>query len=351
MTDSYNNPEGVMVNPNVTHGKPAHRIVKLRPLEMTPGVSAPRSSRRVPRLNVRLVPKSAGSAIQGGIFKTGSSHPPLAKAKNHPCGRPFASNRYQIIKVIHEGGFGTVFKVMDKMLKMEVAIKVLKPDVSRDVEAITQLKAEAAVAMRLSHENIVRLHNIESDGGCIFLVMEYIDGQTLREIIDQMGALSLPAVLDIAHSCSEAMTYAHSQGVLHRDIKPENIMITSKMSLKLLDFGLAMRMSHGRDKNDYIEGSPGYLSPEQLHGLPLDARTDVFSFAAVVCELLTGQRAFPHASGMKHMYDHDPVGIDTLPPTIAKIIQWGLSRDVTSRYNSPAEFYTALEQVIRPLLT
>lgn len=261
-----------------------------------------------------------------------------------------ASNRYQVINILHEGGVGTVFKVTDRFLKMDVAVKLLKPEISKNVEAITQLKAEAAVAMRLSHENIVRLHNIESEKGRIFLVMEYIEGRNLREVLEQMGALSYQATLDIAHSCATALSYAHAQGILHRDIKPENIMITDAMSLKLLDFGLALKISRGNKQNDFIEGSPGYLSPEQLHGLPLDPRTDVFSFAAVVCELLTGRQAFPHTARMKHMYDGEPEGIEALPLSIVEPLQRGLEREAHARYKTVAEFYSALEQGIAPLL-
>lgn len=315
----------------------------------------------------KIVPQplstTAKPLVKPGSVNLTSSHLPLVTGKNLKLFPQkmernkdldllsFSSNRYQIIKVIHEGGFGTVFKVLDKMLKMDVAIKLLKSDISKNADAVSQLKSEAAVAMRLSHEHIVRLHNIESEKGRIFLVMEYVDGKTLREIIDQMGALSLQAVLDIAHSCATALTYAHSQGVLHRDIKPENIMINQQMSLKLLDFGLAIKMTRGQGQSDFIEGSPGYLSPEQLHGYPLDARTDVFSFAAVVCELLTGKRAFPDTTQMKHMYDREPVGIETLPSEVAQAIRWGLSRDVNSRYNTPSEFYAAFEHVIRPLIS
>ncbi|MEI7880349.1 MAG: serine/threonine-protein kinase [bacterium] len=263
----------------------------------------------------------------------------------------FSSNRYQIVNVIHEGGFGTVFKVLDKMLKMDVAIKLLKSDISRNPEAITQLKTEAAMSMKLSHEHIVRIHNIESEKGRFFIVMEYVDGHSLREIIDKMGALSLPAVFDITHACTEALTYAHKLGVLHRDIKPENMMINSRMRLKLVDFGLAIKMSRGRETSDFIEGSPGYMSPEQLHGLPLDAKTDVFSLAAVVCELMTGKRAFPGTARLKHMYDNEPVGIENLPPGVAQVIQCGLSRDAASRYETPAQFFEALGQVIGPLIS
>lgn len=279
-----------------------------------------------------------------GARRTGNPKPAASKPE------PFSSSRYQIRKEISEGGVGTVFLAYDTMLKMDVALKLLKPEIARDPEALAQLKAEAAVSMKLSHEHIVRLHNIENEKGHIFIVMEYVEGQTLREIIEAMGPLTLQAVLDITHACVEALTYAHEQGVLHRDIKPENIMINTSMILKLVDFGLAIKLAYGQESNDMIEGSPGYLSPEQLHGLPVDARTDVFSLAAVVCELLTGKRAFPDTDHLKKMYDQDPVGIESLPPAVAQAIQWGLSREADSRYNTPAEFYAALEQVSRPLI-
>ena len=152
---------------------------------------------------------------------------------------------------------GTICRAFDTMLKMDVAIKMLKPEIAQDRESLAQLKTEASVAMKLSHENIVRLHNIETEQGRIFIVMEYVEGQTLRTISQQMGPLSLPAVLDIAHACCEALTYAHSRGVLHRDIKPENLMIDSAFGLKLLDFGIAIKLARGQDKSEYLEGSPG----------------------------------------------------------------------------------------------
>ncbi len=303
-----------------------------------------------PKLGGSVVPTSL-RIPKLAVRSAGTSHSFAgAKKKGEAAPEPFSSSRYNIFTEISSGGVGTVFRAYDTMLKMDVAIKLLKPEIARDPDALAQLKAEAAVSMQLSHEHIVRLHNIEQEKGHFYIVMEYVEGQTLRTIVDTMGALSLHAVLDISHACAGALSYAHEQGVLHRDIKPENIMINNQMVLKLLDFGLAIKLSRGHEQSDFIEGSPGYLSPEQLHGLTVDARTDVFSLAAVVCELLTGKRAFPHTARLKHMYDHEPVGIETLPTEVAQAIQWGLSRKADSRYNTPAEFYAALEQVIRPLI-
>ena len=261
----------------------------------------------------------------------------------------FSSQRYTILKTINEGGMGTVCRAWDTVLKMDVAIKMLKPEIARDKESVAQLKSYASVAMKLSHENIVRLHNIEIEKGHIFLVMEYVEGQTLRAISQHMGPLALPAVLDIAHACNEALTYAHGRGVLHRDIKPDNLMVNDAFVLKIVDFGIALKMAH-HDDGQYLEGSPGYVSPEQVQGRPLDARTDIFSLAVVLCELMTGRRAFPKVADLGHMYDHEPVGIETIPAPVAEVLQKGMARDIGARWRTVAEFYNALSHAIIPLM-
>lgn len=262
----------------------------------------------------------------------------------------FTSQRYTILHVISEGGMGTVCRAWDNMLKMDVAIKMLKPEIARDQDSLAQLKSEAALAMKLSHENIVRLHNIETEKGRIFIVMEYVEGQTLRGILQQMGPLALPAVLDIAHACTEALSYAHGRGVLHRDIKPENLMINSALGLKLLDFGIAIKVARGADQSEFLEGSPGYMSPEQLAGTPLDVRTDVFSLAVVLCELITGLRAFPVVEGASSVYGNDPRGIETIPAPVAIVLLKGMARDANHRWPSVIDFYNALAHALRPLI-
>jgi serine/threonine protein kinase len=307
------------------------------------GTSAPQARRTLsPKAVAPLSPKPV--ARKSLFFKKATpSHKSAGK-------EGFASHRYSLLHVINEGEVGTVFRAFDTMLKMDVAIKMLKPEIARDPEAMAQIKREAAVAMKLSHENIVRLHNIETENGRVFIVMEYVEGQNLRMIGEQMGPLALPAVLDIAMACAEALTYAHGRGVLHRDIKPENLMIDSALSLKLLDFGIAIKLSRGHDKSEYLEGSPGYMSPEQLHGYPLDARTDVFSLAVVICELMTGVRTFPQVETLKHMYDSDPCGMETIPAPLAEVLARGMALDPKQRWNSVADFYAAFLNAMRPLL-
>ena len=334
--------------PHKAHGREGEMPRLRRPVMRAKGKgitgkSAPQARRILsPKAVASLSPKPE---VRKSLFFK-KAIPPQKKA----TGEEFISHRYSLLQVINEGEVGTVFRAFDTMLKMDVAIKMLKPEIARDPEAMAQIKSEAAVAMKLSHENIVRLHNIETENGRVFIVMEYVEGQNLRMIGEQMGPLALPAVLDIAMACAEALTYAHGRGVLHRDIKPENLMIDSALSLKLLDFGIAIKLSRGHDKSEYLEGSPGYMSPEQLHGHPLDARTDVFSLAVVICELMTGVRTFPQVETLKHMYDSDPCGMETIPAPLAEVLARGMALDPKQRWNSVADFYAAFLNAMRPLL-
>lgn len=259
-------------------------------------------------------------------------------------------SRYQILDVIQEGGMGIVSRAWDSLLKMDVAIKTLRPEIAQDQEAMAQLKREASMAMRLSHENIVRLYTMDVKNDQVFLVMEYVRGQTLAAISQQMGPLAFPAVLDIAHACCTALTYAHAIGVLHRDIKPENLMVNEVMQLKLLDFGTALKMIPGQHPGEYLEGSPGYMSPEEWLGLPVDCRTDVFSLAVVLCELLTGQRAFPGIPMESYQASQEAAGLETLPEPVADVLRRGMAPDINDRYPSAAAFYEAFEQAMKPLL-
>ncbi|MEI6515729.1 MAG: serine/threonine-protein kinase [bacterium] len=318
----------------VAAGKPALRfpLKSLAPVAGKPVVGKPlaRFPLKFKKPSLKLVPKG--------------SQPPPKKDES------FASKRYELRRMINEGGMGTIYQAWDTILGMEVALKMLRPEIAKDADSVAQLKSEAAVAMKLSHENIVRLHNIEIEKDHIFIVMEYVEGQTLRAIIQDMGPLALEAVLDIAHACSSALSYAHERGILHRDIKLDNLMINNDMTLKLLDFGIALKVARGRDQSEFLEGSPGYMSPEQLHGLPVDVRTDVFSMAVVLCELLTGLRTFPNVDDLHQMYDTAPMGLETVPASVAEVLRKGLALDVNDRWPTVQQFYHAFEHALKPLI-
>lgn len=303
------------------NGKPMHHVKRVQAVRMAPG----------------------GRPVFGG--KKVLRPKPLVPAKA-PVAPP---SRYQILGVIQEGGMGIVSRAWDTLLKMEVAIKALKPEIAQDQEAMTRLKNEAALAMRLSHENIVRLYTMDVKDDQVFLVMEYVRGQTLATISEQMGPLSFSAVLDIAHACCTALTYAHAVGVLHRDIKPDNLMVNEAMQLKLLDFGTALKMIPDQHPGEYLEGSPGYMSPEEWQGQPVDGRTDVFSLAVVLCELLIGRRAFQGMPIEAFKVSQEAEGLDTLPAQVADVLRRGMAPDINDRQPSAAAFYEALEQAMAPL--
>ena len=176
--------------------------------------------------------------------------------------------RYKIEKLIGQGGMGVVYLAEDQTLNTKVAIKVLPPVLSASVRALEALKREARLAMKLSHPNILRMHNIEDGEQIKFLVMEYIEGRTLEEIIDDGGTLDLEETVEVAEQIAAGLDYAHSRRVLHRDLKPSNILLDGEGNVKISDFGIAreMRDSLTRLTGKDTSGTLPYMSPEQLMG-------------------------------------------------------------------------------------
>lgn len=277
--------------------------------------------------------------------------PAAASSVARPVAGVVYSRRYKVEQVIGQGGRGTVYKAWDNVLGIHVALKFLPPGVALKPKAVEEIRREAVVTMRLAHENIVRLHNIEMTGHRLFLVMEYVDGENLRQILDRMGPLAPASVVAIARSCASALAYAHRIGVIHRDFKPENVMIDKDSMLKIVDLGTAV-MVRSPEKDQYMEGTPGYMSPEQIRGGDtVDARTDVYAFGAVMAELLTGKRAFVYDGDLDHLLDARPRGLESLPPDVRAVLIKAMEPDREARWASALEFCEALAhalQVARP---
>src|SRR6266851_1941807 len=207
---------------------------------------------------------------------------------------------YRILEKIGQGGMGEVYKAEDQKLGRAVAIKLLPAGAAQDDTARARLVREARSASALNHPNIVTIHSIDEAEGRTFIVMEFVEGQTLAALIQQ-GALPFPKLLDLSIQVADALASAHSIGLIHRDIKPQNILITSRGQAKVLDFGLAKivrPMPEGgqtqlatlsADLTDAgaISGTVAYMSPEQTRGEALDARTDIFSFGTVLYQAAT----------------------------------------------------------------
>ena len=263
---------------------------------------------------------------------------------------------YEILSGIGAGGMGEVYKATDTRLDRTVAIKVLPEHVASDPDLKQRFEREARTVAALNHPHICTLHDIGTHDGIDFLVMEYLDGQTLAQRLEK-GALPLDQALTVAIQIADALDRAHRQGIVHRDLKPANIMLT-KAGAKLLDFGLAKlkptdqvgglsamaTQSAGLTGEGKILGTLQYMAPEQLEGKDVDARTDIFAFGATVYEMVTGQKAFTgesQASLIAAILERVPVPMATLqsvtPARLDEIVKTCLAKDPDERWQSAGD--------------
>jgi serine/threonine protein kinase len=260
---------------------------------------------------------------------------------------------YEIVSLLGEGGAGQVYQAHDIRLNRTVALKVLPPYAAGDAEQRKRLLKEARAASALNHPNIVTLHDIVSEGGRDALVMEYVAGQTLQERIGRKG-LPLKEALRCAVEIADALAAAHATGMVHRDIKPGNIMVTATGTVKVLDFGLAkLHIALGLQgetstmtTKGTIAGTIAYMSPEQAEGKLVDARSDIFSFGAVLYQMLTGRQAFSGdsvASVIAAVLREEPAPLkEEIPGDVVKIVLRCLRKDPERRFQHMADVRVAL---------
>jgi serine/threonine-protein kinase len=268
---------------------------------------------------------------------------------------PSKIGRYVVDRLLGEGAMGAVYLGRDPHLDRKVAIKIvrdLEPDLKRRTSLLERFRNEARAAARLSHPSIVAVYDVgEEEGVGPFLVMEYVPGSSLKQILRSRGALSPTEVVSIATQIADAIDTAHAAGILHRDIKPDNILVTDDGRAKLTDFGVARLPDAALTREGQFLGTPCYAAPETLMGGKYSPLSDLFSFAAVVYELICGVRAFPgeDAIAVAHAVVHDaPVppskagGVE-VPPAVDAVVLRGLAKDPQARFGSALALVEALK--------
>ena len=267
---------------------------------------------------------------------------------------------YRIDALIGEGGMGQVYRAHDSRIGRDVAIKVLPPEYAADVERLRRFEQESRATGALNHPNILTLYDVGTANGQPYLVMELLDGETLRDRISR-GALSSARACEVAAGVARGLSAAHAKGVVHRDLKPENIMITRDGRVKVLDFGIAkLRATVAPDgltstaavrtAPQIVLGTAGYMAPEQVSGLPADERADLFALGVILFELLTGRRAFDRDSRVETLnailHDDPPPLVNPaapVPQVVERIVQRCLEKDPDARFQSARDLAFALD--------
>ena len=253
--------------------------------------------------------------------------------------------RYEITELIGVGGMADVYKAVDVMEDREVAVKILKPEYAENEEFLRRFRNESKAIAVLSHPNIVKIFDVGFSDEIQYIVMEYIDGITLKEFIEQQGVLKWKDALHFVTQILRALQHAHDKGIVHRDIKPQNIMLFTDGTIKVMDFGIA-RFSRidGKTLSDKTIGSVHYISPEQARGDITDERSDIYSVGAMLYEMLTGHKPFdgenPVAIALKHMQDDLVMPRDimpSIPEALEEIVVHAMEKEPAHRYQSAAD--------------
>ena len=255
------------------------------------------------------------------------------------------ANRYRLIEQIGMGGMAIVYRAVDLRTGHNVAVKVLRPEYNEDREFISRFQREAEAASKMTHHNIVNLLDVGMDGENRYLVMEYVQGKTLKAVIQERGKLSAPLACQIAIRILSALEHAHRNGIVHRDIKPQNILVHEDGHIKVADFGIARiadsaTLTHG----DNVMGSVHYFSPEQARGEGATAASDIYSTGIVLYEMLTGRVPFdgdnPVAVAMQHLHAA-PAPIQSIspdvPPSVVRVCMRAMEKNPAARYQTARE--------------
>ena len=269
-------------------------------------------------------------------------------------GKTLGNNRYEMLEKIGTGGMATVYKAKDTLLNRYVAVKVLRDSLEDEKRVVANFVKEAQSSASLVHNNIVSVYDVGEEDGINYMVMEYVDGITLKEYIKTRGALPWQEACDFAIQIGQGLNEAHSINIIHRDIKPQNILMTKDKILKVTDFGIAKAVAGDTTVvNGNVLGSVHYISPEQARGGVTDARSDIYSLGIVLYEMLTGKVPFdgdtPVSVALMHL-EKEPVNVKVVnlevPSDLAYVTMKAISKDQSARYASVSDFVNDLHAVL-----
>ncbi|MEG1930526.1 MAG: Stk1 family PASTA domain-containing Ser/Thr kinase [Anaerovorax sp.] len=274
-------------------------------------------------------------------------------------GSRILAERYELLEKIGDGGMAVVYKAKDRLLNRFVAVKILKPEFTKDIKFIESFRRESQAAASLNHPNIVSVYDVGREGNINFIVMELIEGNTLSQIINKNGPLETARALNIAKQVASALSVAHKNQIIHRDVKPHNILITQDGTAKITDFGIAKAVSSSTivGATSTIMGSVHYFSPEQARGGYIDEKSDIYSLGIVIYEMLTGKVPFdgdnPVAVAIMHMNEDMPMvsaSNPNVPPMVEAVVMKATDKYQVNRFKSADEMYEALERASFSLL-
>ncbi len=264
------------------------------------------------------------------------------------------NDRYQIVKTLGEGGMANVYLAYDTILNRNVAVKILRGDLANDEKFVRRFQREALSASSLSHPNIVEMYDVGEDDGQYYIVMEYVPGKTLKQLLKKRGHLTITEVVDIMLQLSDAMANAHTSYIIHRDIKPQNVMILENGLIKVTDFGIAMALNSTQlTQTNSVMGSVHYLPPEQANGKGSTIRSDIYSMGILMYELLTGILPYKGDNAveiaLKHLKEPLPSVRDSLPnlpQSLENVIIKSTAKNPKNRYKDAKEMYDDLKTAL-----
>ena len=263
--------------------------------------------------------------------------------------------RYENLGELGRGGMGIVYKAHDRETGEVLAVKVLKSEVAANTQIIERFKNELRLAHQITHRNVARLYEFHRSGEAMLLSMEYVEGESLRRLMDSAGKLPIPQVLDMARQLATGLGEAHRQSIAHRDLKPENIMLTPRGELKVMDFGISRSFATDVTATGAVIGTPAYMAPEQAEGKVVDHRTDIYAFGLILYEMVTGKAAFTGDTAvtlaLKQIRER-PTPPRKIDPDVPRYIETAilrcLEKDPAARFQSVGELIEALEGAPTP---